>query len=776
MIERNEQIRFHEKGTLDAVTRWVSGHPDGLAEWLKNVRRQYQTDRANVGDGHRVAVLLLKDEKQGEPSRIGLLDVGGATLEDVTAWSTWQDPEASSRGSSLAEEQTQGNGGKAYMFRLFEGPARILGVRDGRLNCKGFDGPPGSVDRGTPGWIPSVAAGRDLEISSFDAELAKALQPYGIDAKDLPKGVQAALLARKSFTLVEGVAAIGAYKGRIDIDDLIAKLIRHEQSVLCLEQLELFAIHNGSLINGGKPLTLPSIPPYPGLESPTVFEIPEELPMDDGQLVSTTENGAKPRGRLTLHTSKDHMPNAHKNLRPRWQMQYRTRHQMIGARSIGDIAPSIPGAAFIYGTVELAALEPAYVEHGRRRPKPGPLTEALDRFIGEKIRELAAQINARRRQELDAKALDQVQKENELLDEFKNKFLPDNGDGAGRATGNESGGGGGGGGGPTTWGDVPDTLDLSLPADGIHLGKGVSVDLRTLLRASVRDAKGYPVRAAIEWSSSNAHVAKISTDGALIGVDQGTCSIQARVKGSSIKTDAIDVKIWSVDHVLLTPRQLDIPLGSREQITAEVTDDAGSRSTQVILDWQHDAEDQLIVRIGKLGTVTANRIGRTAVTAGADGVWARIPVEIRAVESNEDQKKGGGLPRLLLTGRDIDPASGTIREGDPDQPALWQEASDYMNNVWWLNLQSPEAAFAFRERGNNPEVWRSFHAQKLIDMVVQVWMSDEFTKKGEQQRPDFWGTHQIAMDRHRVRIVQEMWKGLQEYVQAGELGPEENVA
>ena len=429
MIERNEQIRFHEQGTLDAVTRWVSGHPDGLAEWLKNVRRQYQTDRANVAEDHRVAVLLLKDEKQGEPSRIGLLDVGGATLEDVTAWSTWQDPQASSRGSTLAEEQTQGNGGKAYMFRLFEGPARIIGVRDGRLNCKGFDGPAGTVDRGNPGWIPSVAAGRDLEISSFDAELGKALTPYDVDVNDLPKAVRTALAARKSFTLVEGVGAIGLYKGRIDADDVIAKLVRHEQSVLCLEQLKLFAVHNGRVINDGKPLTLPPIPPYSGLESPTVFEIPEELPMDDGQLVSTTENGAKPRGRLTLHTSKEHMPNAHKNLRPRWQMQYRTHHQMIGARSIGDIAPSVPGAAFIYGTVELAALEPAYVEHGRRLPKTGPLTEALDRFIGEKIRELASQINARRRQELDAKALDQVQKENEMLDEFKNKFLPDNGDG-----------------------------------------------------------------------------------------------------------------------------------------------------------------------------------------------------------------------------------------------------------------------------------------------------------------------------------------------------------
>src|SRR5262249_41378534 len=40
--------------------------------------------------------------KDGGPARIGVLDVGGATLEDGTAWSTWQDPDALRRGSGSA--------------------------------------------------------------------------------------------------------------------------------------------------------------------------------------------------------------------------------------------------------------------------------------------------------------------------------------------------------------------------------------------------------------------------------------------------------------------------------------------------------------------------------------------------------------------------------------------------------------------------------------------------------------------------------------------------
>src|SRR5437667_10553311 len=109
-IERTEEIQFHKQGTLDAVTKWIASHSDGLAEWLKNVRRQYQIDRANVPDGQRVAVLLMSDQTDAKPARIGMLDVGGATLEDVTAWSVWQDPNASRRGSKLDEEPTQGNG------------------------------------------------------------------------------------------------------------------------------------------------------------------------------------------------------------------------------------------------------------------------------------------------------------------------------------------------------------------------------------------------------------------------------------------------------------------------------------------------------------------------------------------------------------------------------------------------------------------------------------------------------------------------------------------
>ncbi len=104
---------------------------------------------------------------------------------------------------------------------------------------------------------------------------------------------------------------------------------------------------------------------------------------------------------------------------------------------------------------------------------------------------------------------------------------------------------------------------------------------------------------------------------------------------------------------------------------------------------------------------------------------------------------------------------------DPDQPPLWQEPSDWINNVWWLNLQSPDAAFAFKKHATEATLWRTYHAERLIDMVVQVWMSEEFTRKGDSQLPEFWADHLGALNRHRVRIAQQMWKRLEPYVAGG---------
>ena len=196
------------------------------------------------------------------------------------------------------------------------------------------------------------------------------------------------------------------------------------------------------------------------------------------------------------------------------------------------------------------------------------------------------------------------------------------------------------------------------------------------------------------------------------------------------------------------------------------------KGTPQFLNWKHDADDQLIVRIHPTGWVTGNRLGHTSIAAGAGdpadgGVWARIWAEVTVVPNPEQLERGAGFPQLKLTGRDEDPDTGEIRPGNPDEPALWQCVSDFKNNIWWLNLDAPDAAFFFQQRAESPTLWRSFHAQKVVEMVMQVHMQEEFTKLGDAERKDLWVSHKAALERYQVQLSEPMWQALHGYVTTG---------
>lgn len=780
-IERDAKIEFHELGTLQSVTRWISKHEEGIAEWLKNARRAYQRDRAKVAEPHRVAVLLFRDEDEDFCCRIGLLDVGGATMEDLVRWSVWQDPYASSGGNGLVEEETQGNGGKTAMYRLFSGQARIVGVRDGKFNCKGFEGEPNSLDRGRPGYIPDTDEGKDRPVESWKSELDNVLQSYGLESHQLPKEVFDAIQARESFTLVEGATPIDAaptvWKGAISDDDLIRRVLRQEQSTLAIEQLRIYAINNGEIVNSGKRLTLEEISSYPGFERPIVHEIPEYLPDAGGIERSTTQQGEKPLGKLTIRTSCDNMATAWRRLKPRWKVSYRTRYQMIGAKSVAELVPTTPGCQFVYGMVELDALEPDYVTLGRNRPKDGPVIEAVDIWIADRIREVASRISSLMRQGQDEETLDEIQEENQKLDQWKNRFLVFEGEGG---TGGDGEDGSGGAhrrkkASNVDWGQKPNYISFGTTKRQFRLGKDVSVHLQPLLTPVVRDELGRPVGAAVvEYVSNDLNILAFTEDDTdeVMGLSKGSSSVRVRVKGTSVVSEPIEFEVWDVDHVMLAPRDLEIPIGDRRQVIAIVTNDEGKRKDDVLLNWNHSADDPLILRISSRGWITGNRQGITNVVAGTGdpnegGVWARIPSRVEVIPNLDPLGPGGGFPRLLLTGRDIDPATDHIRLGDPEQPTLWQEPSDVMHNVWWLNLESPGAKFALSKRDDMSELWRMFHASNVVEMVAQAHMQREYTSKGDSERPETWDRHKAIYEDIHIQFAGSMWEKLQEYVKTG---------
>jgi hypothetical protein len=248
-----------------------------------------------------------------------------------------------------------------------------------------------------------------------------------------------------------------------------------------------------------------------------VSEIPEFRSDATGALHSTTLSGKRPRGRLILYTSRENMPNAYKVLRPRWKISYRASQQMIGSKLVSELAPTTPGAQHIYATVELSALEPGYVDLGRKRPLDGPLVQALDIFVSESIRILAEMVNNSRRQQLDAREIDRVCEENNALNSFKNRFLPGEWyapDEIEVETGAAFAGAVG------KWRDstthpeaanakraasVPTSIEIAWNQnEELRVGCGVTLPVAALLKPHVKDAAGRTVQhAELEWHSGN---------------------------------------------------------------------------------------------------------------------------------------------------------------------------------------------------------------------------------------------------------------------------------
>jgi hypothetical protein len=770
-IERDEGVRFHEKGTLRSVTRWITTHDQGIAELLKNSRRAYFPDRGNVKQKNWVACLMLRDKSEESGARIGLLDVGGATEEDVEKWSVWQDPQASERAATKGRiEETQGQGGKAYMFNLFKGPTRILGVCEKLRNCKGLVGEPESVARGTPGYIPDKEEGKNCAVSSFWSELDMELDQYDLTFDDLPEEVKVAIDSRQAFTLVEGVDP-REYHERIPAETLIKRIVKNPQSLLPLEQMHVYVLHNGRLLNEGKALEIESLKPYPGFETPRVAEIPESLPDENGTLQSTTNGGTKSRGRLEIHTSEKDIS---KRLKYRWAVTYKTTNEVVGSISVGEIvSPGFPAAQFLYATIELDALDPEYVRLGRDRPNEGPLLSAMNIFTAGKIEDLAREINNLRKKELDEGIMDEIHEENVLLDNWKNRFFNELAEGLTGPSVDETGNEGEasdlkGRRGPRTqieWGVVPEYIDIDSSGDRLLFGQGVTLHLSAILKPIARDSEGNPVPGInFEWWSDEPGTAGFPTQWSdeLECRKKGSCRIWIGVSGTDLKSEPIQLEVWEIDHVLLTPRRLEIPLGTRKKITSEVTNDEGKRSTQVLLNWKHDALDQLRLRLHPTGWITGNREGNTTVTAGGS-VWSRIGAEVDVIENPDLSREGEGFPRLLLTNRDIDPETGMIREGDPDREPLWQEVSDWAHNIWWLNLQNPQAAFVFDAEKS---IWRLYHAEKVVEMMTQALMQNLYTQS-EEEKPDFWGIHKDAMCEYTRDVIQMMWRDLSHYVKRG---------
>lgn len=729
----DEDIKVHEEGAIRLICKAFQSHESGLPEWLKNSSDAYA--REDASETKRVIIVIFDYGRRGVISSISCLDFSGMTSSMIEQnFRHWADPKAASRGSKSRRIQGgHGNGGKCYMTQMFDEYALIHTVKKSRGNRYGVVG--GSIRFG---YVPDPQHGRDFPVEGLQAELEKALTQFKCSLDTFPKAALEALKSADGFTLISGFGPKG-YGNKIPVDHLVENLREHPQMIQTLEMCKVYVIANGKLINEGKEIALPEIPPMEGAEKPRVIPIPKILkdPVSE-QEISTTEEGALAQGQLTLRTSKVNMRYAGR--KGRHAVIYKTQSGYIGSDPISDLDVQSPYRDYIYGECFLESLEP-FKQNERGPLAKSPLTRAVKRFVSQQVESYAKEFEARDRRQYDREAKNAISKINEALDRWKNRFLNEMMQGLwgpGKDTGVQLL--------PPLPTGKPARLELSLS----HRKAGIGVAFHPTLKFF--DESGRRVRpVAFKWVSEDNNVAMVDEDLMIINTfADGETEIYAETIHGKLRSNKVALEVVSIQDIRLSPNVIEVPVGNRQRIEAVCRLVNGGETSDIYLEWTEN--DPNIARVSASGLVYGFSPGQTEVVAGDDRCLAKNPAVINVTpdqSGGKGKERGRGYPTVLVSGIDPDPDTYEDVLFSKDDPPVWQRPQDVDRNIWWINSASPLARFYLDESkgyGYQSREWRMYHLERYIDVIVQIALTHGPTDKESLSVNDWilrWGA-QVA--------------------------------
>lgn len=429
--EKNE----YDDHFLDVVgNAFKFDHAKGLAEWLKNSADAYSTT-AKVKDAEQYILLRFK---QGQPKRnstFECIDFVGMTKRDIDkALKRWGDPKAAKKGTSIATLGGHGNGGKFYMRQMFE-TSRFVTYRGGLLNVFGFD------DRKRYGFAKGL--------TDRTMTLQQALEFAGIDEINIPKAVKDRWRKRPKdvgFTVVVGEHP-ERFQGRATIRTILENLRFHPQARRLIGHKQVHILPFGQ--PWGDRLLGPQIDPREGYEQPRVIQVPKRLEFDGEKI--EFRNAKYPDAKLVLRTSRQPLSRAG-DLAALNAVDILGEVGCIGSYRMHELGAMryAQEAEFIYGECECPILEdPALdcVLNDRDKLADNETTRALLEWIRDRVDEMAEEMAEKRRREQKSRDLRQSALFNQVLDKWKNRFIPKltselfGGSGVGDSFGGTGGGG-----------------------------------------------------------------------------------------------------------------------------------------------------------------------------------------------------------------------------------------------------------------------------------------------------------------------------------------------
>ncbi len=720
----DKDIEIHAEGTIRLLCSSFQSHENGLPEWLKNSADAYARDDA--AEEKRTIIILMSQGRKGVTDAIACLDFCGMTSANIEEdFRIWGDPEAARRGINMDGIQGgHGNGGKCYMVQMFDEFAHLHTVKEGR-GCR-YGVASGSFRFG---YIPNRKEGKAFPARDIKSELIKVLLQMGCTYQTVARVAPISVKTATGFTLVRGVGPKGPAK-EITSRRIASQMQEHHQMMSTLEMCRVFLIHNGRLCNRGKPLCLADIPPMPGVELREI-SIPRYLLCEDtDEKLSTTQEGELAPGVLTLRTS---------NKRMRWSKK--GRHGFVLRAQSGYIGfiPSLeldvqsPYIDRIYGECQLDALEP-FKRNDRSRLADSPLTRALHGFISRNVERLAEEFERRDRKEYNKEARNAVSRINEALDRWKNRILKELVQGAWGGAGER---------------DIeppiplrpgrPSRIEVSLT----HKLAGVGVAFRPRIRFF--DCEGERIAPVpFRWVSDDNNVAMVNDELSVVNTfSPGRTSIYAQTINDSLKSNRVQLEVLRIVKIRIDPVEVELSVGGRRKLDAVCKLKDGREVRGVCLVWM--AANNEIAGVSSAGSVFGFAPGETSISAGDDSCMSENPALVRVTlggTKGDGDKAGGGFPRILVSGFQVDPDTNEHVTFSPEDPPVWQRALDSQRNIWWINSSAPMAKMYLNKQadyGYESREWRMYHLERVIDIIVHIALDQE-ARHGEQIGASEWMT------------------------------------
>jgi len=304
------------------------------------------------------------------------------------------------------------------------------------------------------------------------------------------------------------------------------------------------------------------------------------------------------------------------------------------------------------------------------------------------------------------------------------------------------------------------------------------------LTATPKDASGNPLSGrAVNWSTSNATVATVSSTGLVTGGGAaGSATITATSEGHSA-TSAISVTSVPVASVSVTPASASLSTGRTTQLTATPRDASGNPLSGRAVSWT--TSNGAVATVSSSGLVTGAAAGSAMITATSEGQSGTSAVTV-VLPNPGDSTLGSALPAPLAastgaafyvatTGNDANPGTlaqpwktiqkamnalqpgqiAYVRAGTYETGGTFGTSND--SQYWSVNCTATGPCSIVAYPGEQPVIhgWIKITGSylRLSGFIIEGPLSRDVTSCTERRamQIEFSGGHDVEISHNEIR-------------------------